>query len=39
MYQLVFKMLAQKQNVPYQSLMKMYLSERVNQELRSAIGA
>jgi len=30
------KQLANKKNVPYQSLMKMFLSEKVDQELRLA---
>jgi len=29
------KQLANKQDVPYQSLMKVFLSERVNQELKN----
>lgn len=29
------KLLANKQDVSYQSLMKMFLSERINQELRN----
>ena len=29
------KQLANKKNVPYQSLMKMFLSEKVDQELRA----
>lgn len=30
------KLLANKRDVPYQSLLKMFLSERIGQELRSA---
>ena len=30
------KLLANKRDVPYQSLLKLYLAERVQQELRSA---
>lgn len=30
------KLLANKRDVPYQSLLKLYLAERVKQELRSA---
>ncbi|MBA2671196.1 MAG: BrnA antitoxin family protein [Gemmatimonadetes bacterium] len=30
------KLLANKQDVPYQSLLKMYLAERLEQELRQA---
>lgn len=30
------KLLANKRDVPYQSLMKMFLAERINQELKSA---
>ena len=29
------KMLANKKDVPYQSLMKIFLAERINQELRA----
>lgn len=32
------KALANKQDVPYQSLLKMYLAERLDQELRSSRG-
>lgn len=30
------KVLANKKDVPYQSLMKVFLSEKVNQELKSS---
>ena len=30
------KLLANKRDVPYQSLLKMYLAERIEQELRSS---
>jgi predicted DNA binding CopG/RHH family protein len=30
------KLLANKQDVPYQSLLKMFLAERIEQELRSS---
>ncbi len=32
------KLLANKRDVPYQSLLKMYLAERVEEELRTAEG-
>jgi len=30
------KVLANKRDIPYQSLMKMFLAERIDQELKSA---
>jgi predicted DNA binding CopG/RHH family protein len=32
------KLLANKRDVPYQSLLKVFLSERIDQELKSAAG-
>lgn len=31
------KMLANKRDVPYQSLLKIYLAEKIDEELRSAV--